>query len=784
MRYAGGVDVGSTQTKAVVIDENRRIVGRSLIMTGANVVTAAQEAFQSALDDAVVREADVGYVIGTGYGRYKVTFGNDQVTEISCHARGAAHLFFRGLDELLGAGEHERAAVAFFRLLRAMAAVGGQHERGIAVSRRYLTRIDPHAALVPAARVVLAGMYAQSCRYAEAEEELRAAEALGREAGSNVLGAWAAATRALHVQHPRGDGDAALAALDEAIAHLERHEVEDGQAFLLFARGYRAIVLADLGRDDDVLAESERVREAAERRGMDRLAAPVIAWMRLGALAGLGRWDEVESELARTAGTFGRLGGAGRGYLRHAAAARLAAHRGDAAGVAAAAGAVRAGLREHGCPFDEAMTLADLALAAAGVGDGELARQLARDARLAADLAAAPWAQARAALVGAVAWGAGGAGDRLLAEALEVSGRRDMVALWTQGGRPLAASLLARAIDRELGPPGVAARMVAACGGEVFARAAVALADAEPASRARLAAVAADTPGVDEAAVAALLRDADPAVRTAAGRGPLPGRPALRLVTLGRLAVWRGEDPVPDTAFDRQKARALLAALLCARGPVHRDALVGWLWPRLAPERGLAALHSTLYVLRRALEPGLARGAASSLVASEGPSYRLALRTDDEWDAARFLGLAAGAAAAGDVEALLEAEAAHTGPFLPEWPGAEWAEPMRTEVEEAHRDVLQRLAERLAETGRPGAAIGRYRRLLALEPEREGWHRSLMLVYAQAGERALALRQYHACRAVLRGRLGIEPCRETRELYSALLRDEALSPRGEREAKT
>ena len=124
----------------------------------------------------------------------------------------------RALDELLGAGEHERAAVAFFRLLRAMAAVGGQHERGIAVSRRYLTRIDPHAALVPAARVVLAGMYAQACRYAEAEEELRAAEALGREAGSNVLGAWAAATRALHVQHPRGDGDAALAALDEAIA--------------------------------------------------------------------------------------------------------------------------------------------------------------------------------------------------------------------------------------------------------------------------------------------------------------------------------------------------------------------------------------------------------------------------------------------------------------------------------------------------------------------------------------------------------------------------------------
>jgi predicted CoA-substrate-specific enzyme activase len=110
MRYSGGVDVGSTQTKAVVIDEARRIVGRSLIMTGSNVVTAAQEAFQAALDDGVVREADVGYVIGTGYGRYKVTFGNDQVTEISCHARGAAHLF-PGTRTVLDMGGQDTKAI-------------------------------------------------------------------------------------------------------------------------------------------------------------------------------------------------------------------------------------------------------------------------------------------------------------------------------------------------------------------------------------------------------------------------------------------------------------------------------------------------------------------------------------------------------------------------------------------------------------------------------------------------------------------------------------------------
>jgi len=93
MAYAAGVDVGSTQTKAVIIDEDRRIVGRSLLDTGANVIQAAETAYVAALDLGEVDEEEVEYIVGTGYGRYRVTFGNTQVTEISCHGRGAVHLF-------------------------------------------------------------------------------------------------------------------------------------------------------------------------------------------------------------------------------------------------------------------------------------------------------------------------------------------------------------------------------------------------------------------------------------------------------------------------------------------------------------------------------------------------------------------------------------------------------------------------------------------------------------------------------------------------------------------
>ena len=106
----GGVDVGSTQTKAVILDDSRRIRGRSLIDTGANVTKAAENAFAAAAADAGVATGSVAYVIGTGYGRYKVTFGHAQVTEISCHARGAQYMF-PGTHTVLDIGGQDTKAI-------------------------------------------------------------------------------------------------------------------------------------------------------------------------------------------------------------------------------------------------------------------------------------------------------------------------------------------------------------------------------------------------------------------------------------------------------------------------------------------------------------------------------------------------------------------------------------------------------------------------------------------------------------------------------------------------
>jgi len=95
MRFAAGVDVGSTQTKAVILaagegdSESPRIVARAVVDTGAHVSRAAERAFHAACREAGLDPREVGLVVGTGYGRYKIAFGHAQVTEISCHARGA-----------------------------------------------------------------------------------------------------------------------------------------------------------------------------------------------------------------------------------------------------------------------------------------------------------------------------------------------------------------------------------------------------------------------------------------------------------------------------------------------------------------------------------------------------------------------------------------------------------------------------------------------------------------------------------------------------------------------
>lgn len=110
MDYAAGIDVGSTQAKGVLLDTARGIVARALIDTGANIKRAGTRILDELLSQSNVPRDEIKFVVGTGYGRYKIEAGDTQVTEISCHARGG-HMLFPGTRTVIDMGGQDTKAI-------------------------------------------------------------------------------------------------------------------------------------------------------------------------------------------------------------------------------------------------------------------------------------------------------------------------------------------------------------------------------------------------------------------------------------------------------------------------------------------------------------------------------------------------------------------------------------------------------------------------------------------------------------------------------------------------
>ena len=89
MKYFGGCDVGSTYTKAVILDENGKMVADTTIMSKINSEQSAIAAMADVCAKAGLKDSqELAYLIGTGYGRNKVPFADENISEISCHAMG------------------------------------------------------------------------------------------------------------------------------------------------------------------------------------------------------------------------------------------------------------------------------------------------------------------------------------------------------------------------------------------------------------------------------------------------------------------------------------------------------------------------------------------------------------------------------------------------------------------------------------------------------------------------------------------------------------------------
>jgi predicted CoA-substrate-specific enzyme activase len=123
MMLVAGIDVGSTYTKAVLLDEMKTVRGTAVRRSGYKPAAAAAAVYDDLLASAGVTKEEVTYIATSGYGRYMVPFRHTQITELTCHALATKYHFPRvrtildiGGQDIKAVRIDEQGRVRAFRL--------------------------------------------------------------------------------------------------------------------------------------------------------------------------------------------------------------------------------------------------------------------------------------------------------------------------------------------------------------------------------------------------------------------------------------------------------------------------------------------------------------------------------------------------------------------------------------------------------------------------------------------------------------------------------------------
>lgn len=211
----------------------------------------------------------------------------------------------------------------------------------------------------------------------------------------------------------------------------------------------------------------------------------------------------------------------------------------------------------------------------------------------------------------------------------------------------------------------------------------------------------------------------------------------------------------------RRQTRAFLYRLATEMAPVSRDHLLLLFWPDKPEKAARRSLTRLISSLRAALpQPDLLLASASTVALN---AQLAASDTADFWRLSEDHHEAAWETAAALVK----------GPFLdgfslPDHPEYDlWQSATAQRFEQRYLSILARLVEGKAQSGELDKAIGYARQYLAVDSLAEMIHRQLIMLYARAGEREAAMRQYEACVLILERELGVDPLPETRAAFAA-----------------
>lgn len=245
----------------------------------------------------------------------------------------------------------------------------------------------------------------------------------------------------------------------------------------------------------------------------------------------------------------------------------------------------------------------------------------------------------------------------------------------------------------------------------------------------------------------------------------------------GPVAIEIGDRRLGPRDLGGTRPRQVLEILLAARGhQVTIDRLAELLWPHGRPRRMVGSVQTFVSVLRRHLSAD--RELARNLVVTEVAAYRFATELVD-LDVDRFDALVGRSAREPTPVArrtLEQALALVGGEVLEDEPYAAWAEDLRGTYQLRLLDAHLAAADAALAELDHSAALAHAQAAIAIDRFSERAHRTTMLALYALGQQSEALRTYHLFHRRITSELGLEPTVQTRQLQSAILRQEDLHP--------
>ncbi len=247
---------------------------------------------------------------------------------------------------------------------------------------------------------------------------------------------------------------------------------------------------------------------------------------------------------------------------------------------------------------------------------------------------------------------------------------------------------------------------------------------------------------------------------------------SLRIVCLGRFAVWKGRQLIPGKSWKRRKSGELFRFLLLQPGrKAGREAVMEALWPEQEPDSAINLFHQSTSSLRRLLEPDLPDKFPSRYLRYEGDEVILLLPAGSIVDFEAFQLNLKNAIAAKRADLIQEAISLYAGELLPEDRYYDWTEELRSRLLNQFMEGMVTLAGLYLKQERYADALERVNQVLRLDPWNEEAVEIGMHTYTRLGSVPHALRLYNQLADTLLKDLGISPRNELRSLVDSLKRN-------------